>query len=277
MPTFRLLNQAPQYLLADGTVNAGGSLSFFDTDLTTPRNTWSDPDKTTLNPNPVVLDAAGRAATDIWLDGAYGVVLKDADGVVIWTRNNVELPGGTSTGLPAPVADQFVYSPDGVAFVMASILQVPDPTGLSTYILTSDGTGTPVWQQPATVTIPAPDIVVGDDSFQAGVSDDTQKFLLQKGSGSASAGGTKTATATITFGTAFAATPVVHVTPTTASACATANIIPSWAVASKSTSGFTVTFSTLTGGTSADNYSASNIVNAVAFDWTAIGTRTVSP
>lgn len=276
MPTFRLLNQAPQYLLADGSVNAGGSLTFYETNLTTLQDTWSDPDKNTLNSNPVILDSAGRAATDIWLDGEYGIVLKDANGATIWTRNNVQIPGGTGTSLPAPEADKFVYSPDGVAFVMSSILQVPDPTGLSNYVLTSDGTGVPVWQQQTSPDVPDPDIVVTDNSFQAGVSTDEKKFFEQWNSGSATAGGGKTASATITFATAFGATPNISITPTTASACSTANIIPKFAVTAKSSSGFTVTFSTLTGGTSADNVSGSNIVNPVTFDWVARGTRNVT-
>ena len=61
--TYRILNQAPQYLLPDGSVNAGGSLTFFEPDLSTPKNTWSDPDMVTLNANPVLLDSAGRTVT----------------------------------------------------------------------------------------------------------------------------------------------------------------------------------------------------------------------
>ncbi len=99
MPTFRLLNQAPQYLLADGSVNAGGSLHFYETDLTTPKDTWSDADLTVLNANPVTLNAQGRTVTDVFGDGEYGVVMKDALGAVIWTRNNVS--NGVAAGLRA--------------------------------------------------------------------------------------------------------------------------------------------------------------------------------
>jgi len=64
MSAFRILNQAPQYL-PSGKVNAGGSLAFYETDLTTLKDTWSDPDLIVLNSNPVELDAAGRSETNI--------------------------------------------------------------------------------------------------------------------------------------------------------------------------------------------------------------------
>src|SRR5690606_33186699 len=101
--SFRILNQAPQYLLPDGRVNAGGSLTFYETDLSTPKGTWSDPELNTPNANPVELDAAGRSSTDIWGDGEYGVVMKDALGTPIWTRNNVRDVDNPGSAIPALV------------------------------------------------------------------------------------------------------------------------------------------------------------------------------
>lgn len=273
MPTFRLVNQAPQYLLANGSVNAGGSLTFYETDLTTLQNTWSDPDKTTLNPNPVVLDAAGRAATDIWLDGSYGVVLKDASGVVIWTRNNVAIPGGTSTSLPAPEADKFVYSPDGVTFVMSAILQVPDPTGLGNYVLTSDGTGVPIWQLPVTPEPPAdPDIVVGTTDFRAGLTDETTKFFEQWGTASAPASGSHATSVAVTFPTAFKETPFITATIAQASICA-AGLVGGVGISSASASGCTINVNV----NDDDTRSEFNIVSPVSLMWHAVGRRDVSP
>ena len=275
MSVFRILNQAPQYLLANGQVNAGGKLYFYETDLSTPKDTWAEQAKTTLNANPVIMDAAGRTTTDVWGDGEYGVVMTDADDVVIWTRNNVEANTGTGTTIPALETGKFLTN-DGSSLLWEDIIQVPDPTGLSNYYLASDGSGTPLWQQFPEIEVPDPEVVVATDSVRVGVSDSATKWLVQKGTGSATAGGGKTATASVTFGTAFAAAPHVAITPTTASACSTANLIPSWAVTSVSASGFTVTFSTVTGGTSADNFSGSNIISNVTFMWEASATVTVA-
>lgn len=274
MPTFRILDQAPQFFLASGEVNAGGSLTFYETDLSTLKDTWSDQAKTTLNSNPVLLDAAGRSATDIWGDGEYGVVLKDALGVTIWTRNNVEIPGGTGTTIPALVSGQFL-SNDGSILQWQPILQVPDPTGLNNYVLTSDGVGA-VWQQQTDPTVPDPDIVVSTGGILAGVSTDTNKFYLETGSGTASASGSKTASVGITFATPFSATPVHIGIQCTGGGQTSAGSYVHPQVTAQSATGFTAGFSTLTGGTSADNQSPSNITSAINFTWVAIGNRTVS-
>lgn len=274
---FRILDQAPQYLLQNGDVNSGGFLYTFENDLTTPKTTYSDRGLTTPNSNPIELDAYGRCKTDVWGDGAYGLEMQDALGVTLWTRNNVEVPGGTDTSLPGPVANEYAYSLDGVTWTTKTVLEVPDPSGLANYMLASDGSGIPVWQQIPDFTPPDPEIVVENNLFRAGVSTQDKKWLEQTGSGSASASGGKTATASITYATAFDAAAYVSIVPTSASSCGTANLVPSWAVTTNSATGFTVTFSTVTGGTSADNYTGSNITSSVPFLWKATGTKTITP
>src|SRR5690606_22439540 len=134
MSTFRILDQAPQYLLPDGKVNAGGSITFYETDLTTPKLTWSDPEQTTPNPNPLPLDAAGRTQYDVWGEGEYGAVMRDAAGVTIWTRNNVRVAGDANQEIPALVAGQFLTN-DGSNLQWAPVREVPDPTGSNGQVL----------------------------------------------------------------------------------------------------------------------------------------------
>lgn len=276
MASFRILNQAPQYLLADGSVNAGGSLTFYETNLTDLKNTWSDEAMTTLNSNPVVMDAAGRTLTDVWGDGEYGVVMKDAADVVQWTRNNVKQSGDAGAAIPALQDGEFLTN-DGSVMSWQPILQVPDPTGHSGQVLYSDGSLS-YWAALPDTTPPDPEIVVTENSFRAGVSTDTTKWLEQTGTGSAAASGGKTATASVVYPTPFiAAATYVDIVPTSASSCALANIIPGWAITVNSTTGFTVTFSTLTGGSSADGFSSSNIIGAVPFMYKATGTVVVVP
>lgn len=272
MATFRILDQAPQYLLPDGSLNAGGSLWFYETDLTTEKDTWADPNKSTLNANPVVLTSEGRTSTDVWGDGEYGVVMKDADGETITTRNNVAIPGGDETTIPALVAGQFL-SNDGSNLAWQPVLQVPDPTGLANYVLASDGTGVPVWQQQTEPpTPPEPDIVVDDlaKSFLAGVSDDTTKFFIQAGTGSAPATGAKGTSTNIEYPEEFATVWFVAVT-TTISAATPSGALVDNSVTGSTTTGFTANFNV----SDDDNNSSWKISNTINFMWFAIGTKVV--
>lgn len=260
---FRILNQAPAYLLPDGSVNAGGKLWTYETDLSTEKDTWSDADLTTLNSNPVVMDAAGRTLTDVWGDGEYGVVMTDADDQVIWTRNNVRADAGADQAIPALVDGQFLTN-DGSDLLWSAILQVPDPTGLANYYLVSDGTGTPIWQQiPETPEPEEPEIVVGAASFRAGVSTDETKFLIQRGTGTAPATGTVNTSLAVVFATEYDDTPTVHVTPTSDSN-AGGPMVPE--LSALSSTGFTVLLTIAAGDL--DN---AKVLNSVPFCWTAFG------
>lgn len=276
MAAYRILNQAPQYLLASGKVNAGGSLTFYETDLTTLKNTWSDPDKSTLNSNPVTLDAAGRTTTDVWGDGEYGVVMKDALGATQWTRNNVQPGDGTAaTALPTLGEGQFISS-DGTTLIAVDIIQVPDPTGETGNILYSDGV-LPYWAAPpAEPTIPDPDIVITttpNKSLRLGVSDDTTKKLDQYGSDTVSPSGTKTVTKSVTFPTPFAAAPwFIDIEPTSGAATAS-GAFPTHSITSRSTTGYTITWNI----PDDDSRSEWQISNTIAWNWKAEGTVVVTP
>lgn len=82
-----------QFLDDDGNPLALGSLTFYTAGTTTLQDTFNDSDLAPghENTNPVVLDAAGRSATPIYLSATgYKVVAKDADGVTLWTRDEIE-------------------------------------------------------------------------------------------------------------------------------------------------------------------------------------------
>ena len=275
--SFRILNQAPQYLLADGSVNAGGKLWFYETDLTTPQNTWSDEALSVLNSNPVVMDAAGRTLTDVWGgDFEYGVKMTDADDVVIWTRNNVRATDTPGAVIPALVDGQFLTN-NGSVLLWDDILQVPDPEGFTDYVLKSDGV-LAFWGALPDLTPPDPEIVVGVGSFRAGVSTDETKFLVQYGSGTADASGTLETTEAIVFTTAYATTPTVLLLNKGGGAPSNAgNVFPRSSTTAVSTTGFTAAFSTRTGGSSADLSGNGNLTGSIAFDWVAFGTVEVPP
>lgn len=80
---------------ATGAPYAGGQLFFYESGTNTKLNTYSDSTLQTANPNPVVLDSAGRFPNAIFLkNAAYKVVLAPADDTdpptsPIWTQDPV--------------------------------------------------------------------------------------------------------------------------------------------------------------------------------------------
>lgn len=275
MSSFRILNQAPQYLLADGSVNAGGSLTFYETDLTTPKNTWSDEAMTTLNSNPVVMDAAGRTLTDVWGDGEYGVVMKTAAGVTIWTRNNVKQSADAGATIPALQDGEYLTN-DGSNLLWQPILQVPDPTGHSGQVLYSDGSLSYWAALPATPDPPDPEIEVTATTFRAGISSDNTKYFMLSGTGTAPNTGTKFSSVAVAFSPAFDALWNVLITVTTSSTTPTAYLpthsVTGWTFGNAS-SGVTVNFNI------PDDDSNANFKfnSTIPFAWTAFGTREIAP
>lgn len=81
LPVFQFSN--------NGVPMVNGTVSVYLAGTTTPSNTWQDEAQTTLNTNPIVLDARGEAV--IYLDPTltYKFVLKNAGGVIQWTQDNL--------------------------------------------------------------------------------------------------------------------------------------------------------------------------------------------
>lgn len=252
--SFRILNQAPQYLLADGSVNNGGKLAFYETDLTTPKNTWADETLSTLNSNPVIMDAAGRTLTDVWGDdGEYGIVMLDADDNVIWTRNNVRASDAAAGAtIPALEADKFLTN-DGSQMLWDTVRQVPDPAGHVGQALFSDGAQS-YWAAPPTVPdLPADGIENTTTTIRVGTT------LLQAGTGTFPASGGQQSSVSVTFGEAFSAAPVSVVCQLGPSASMFAMVV----VNSISATGFSASIDT--------NLIGANIVTPQGFTWQAFG------
>lgn len=258
MSSYRFFNPAPVFLDLPGIKPlAGGSLQFFAQGTTTPKDTWSDSTLTTLNTNPVALDSSGRANTNIWLNGAYTVVLKAADGTSVWTRD-VDSGAGAGATIPALLTGKFLTN-DGSNLIWADVQQVPDPTGSSGKILGTDGSNL-IWQ--AAPTIPALPIVNSSSSDKIGT------LLIQYGNASAPASGNRQTSANVTFTTAYDSAPfIVEVVPRNASHTSGGQIgVP--AITAKSATGFTVQFDS-------DDFGQSNasFINALPFDWIAHGRK----
>lgn len=214
--SYRLTDPNPVWvgLLGAGSA-ADGSLTFYMQGTTTPKATYSDEELTTPNSNPVELDAAGRAETEIWLDGPYTVVLKDEDGTTVWTRDVVpEVSPTTSLPDPTTLPGGTVKS-NGTGYELVDEPGLPDPTDSAGYQVVVNSTGTGYNLQPP----PTPEeltIGITVTSTRAAFTDDEgAKCQIIRGSGVTTTGvGTIQVSGSVTYSNPFSESVIPMVVPT---------------------------------------------------------------
>jgi hypothetical protein len=159
----RFINPFPQFTDATPDVYSGGKLYFYATGTDTPLNTYTTKALSVANPNPVVLNSAGRPAVNIFLqDLEYKVVLKDSSDNTIWTADPVShrdslLVAKTVTGSGSPNGS--VAGTAGSSSVLPDFYW--DYTNSILYVCTTTGTSsTAVWTalnaSSATAAVPPP-------------------------------------------------------------------------------------------------------------------------
>lgn len=84
----RLVDGLEQILTSLGIVGNGYKLFFFETTTDTPKDTYSNPELSVANENPVECDAAGRPESDIW--GADPATYKMVLGTPASTIDNID-------------------------------------------------------------------------------------------------------------------------------------------------------------------------------------------
>ena len=98
----------PQIKDGNGDPVAGAKLYFYRAGTTTFKDTYADAEFTIGNTNPVVADGFGRF-DPIFMDistGLYTVVLRDAEDILIGTRENISgVGGGDGSGITSVVSD----------------------------------------------------------------------------------------------------------------------------------------------------------------------------
>ncbi|WP_312321242.1 hypothetical protein, partial [Stenotrophomonas sp.] len=228
MTAYRFYNPAPVLMDLLGLKPcAGGSLTFYQAGTTTPKLTYSDQDMAVPNTNPVQLDSSGRSNTNIWLDGGYSVVLKDAGGATVWTR---DVDSGVDDGLVIPGLQSGLFlTNDGSNLLWGDFFRLPDPTGSDGFMVTASAGG-------YTLT-PPPEIPEPASSTATSMKINDQ--LIQRGTGSISASGTKVASTSIAFPIAYDEAPVVVATIARGSGVVAAGFIGTLGV-TPSASGFGV-------------------------------------
>lgn len=270
---FRLYSKLDTQWGDAGQLLSGGSLKFYTAGTTTPQHVYGEKALTTDNGVTVTLDASGRPSVDVWGSGSYFVELYDSDGVKQGEKDDVEVSGGVTQTIPVPNTGEFLTG-DGTTFSVIDITGqlLPDQTGHANDILGTDGTTASWIAKPSDGAAGTANITVTASSVKW--DGGGTKVMEQFGTSTATNANTRTCSKSITFGTAFTATPVVSIVPTFSAAPTTGgNVYPHWDVTAVSTTGFTVTFSTYTGGTSADSSNSNSVISAdVPFAWTARGT-----
>ena len=88
-----------QFLDSNGAPLSGGLLYSYLSGTSTPATTYTTRDGTTNNTNPIVLDAAGRTPSEIWLDGGvlYKFILKNSTYVQIGSYDSIPAINDTTT------------------------------------------------------------------------------------------------------------------------------------------------------------------------------------
>ena len=100
-----------QFFDNSGVPLAGGLLYSYEAGTTTPAVTYTTAAGTITNTNPIVLDAAGRPPSEIWLDGAYKFVLYTSASVLLWTMDNLSgLPSARSQAYATATAGQTAFT-----------------------------------------------------------------------------------------------------------------------------------------------------------------------
>lgn len=133
-----LPNGMQQFADANGAPYANGKLYFYVPGTTTLKDTWLDPAQSTLNANPITLDAAGRAI--IYGVGQYRQVLFDQFGAEIWDQltqggtsfntNPVAVTAGATTDLGALGSNKAIINGGGSISSFGSSASVTNGTFL---------------------------------------------------------------------------------------------------------------------------------------------------
>lgn len=106
-----------QFFDDDGAPINGGKLYFYEAGTTTAKDTYTDSTLGTANPNPIILDSAGRpdnsgSPIDIWLDGTYKLVVKSSDDTTTYRTVDNLTALAEATGYVAKTADYTITAAD---------------------------------------------------------------------------------------------------------------------------------------------------------------------
>ena len=129
-----LAGAGQQFLDNSGDPLTGGLLYTYAAGTTTPETTYTTINGATPHSNPIVMDAAGRLESEVWLTGdvAYKFVLRDSAGALIGTYDDIYgindvsatgVPWADVTGTPTSLGGYGIT--DGLPAATAALLYAP--------------------------------------------------------------------------------------------------------------------------------------------------------
>jgi hypothetical protein len=88
-----------QFFDNNGNPLSGGKMYTYAAGTTTPAPTYTSNSGSTANPNPIILNSAGRPPSQVWLDNnaTYKFVLATSNDIVLWTMDNIPGIGSFAT------------------------------------------------------------------------------------------------------------------------------------------------------------------------------------
>ena len=99
-----LANGVQQYFDNSGKPLSSGKVYYYEVGTTTFKDTYTSSAATTINQNPITLNAGGKASTGgIYGVGLYRQLLKDRNGNTVWDA--VTSPGGSGGTTPTAIGD----------------------------------------------------------------------------------------------------------------------------------------------------------------------------
>ena len=118
-----------------GNPLSGGLLYTYSAGTNTPAATWTTSLGTIQNPNPIVLDSAGRPPQEVWLSnaGIYKFVLNSSSGTLLWTYDNIS--GINSNFVAYSAQEQVVIATAGQTLVtMTTMSYIPGTNNLTVFV-----------------------------------------------------------------------------------------------------------------------------------------------
>lgn len=142
---------------------AGGTVAFYAAGTTTPKTIWLDRDKNTVAANPYTLDANGTA--QLYAEGLYKVVIKNAAGSTVYTRDNLAFTAFAASGSASNSAALGGYFPDTGA------------VGLTIPVRDANGNIPGIASATNAVTLDSTQTIAGFKNFSGGMKSTTTASL----------------------------------------------------------------------------------------------------
>ena len=134
-----LAGAGQQFLDNSGNPLTGGLLYTYAAGTTTPQTVYTTSAGTTAHANPIIMDAAGRLESEVWLTGevAYKFILRDSAGALIGTYDDIYgindvsatgVPWAEVTGTPTTLAGYGITDSITAATAASTYAPIASPT-----------------------------------------------------------------------------------------------------------------------------------------------------